>query len=116
MTWWVEYCINGHRIRRSTETASRRDASRIAKQFQEDDREHARKTKVSQKSNNIMLDGACGSYWIEHARHLVSSVKGHEQTQLVQDAEWQIQCHFTGCGFNTCAHLACRVLGKDLSR
>ncbi len=55
--WWVEYYIDGNRIRRSTETASRRDASRIAKQFQEDDREHARKTKVNQKSNSITLDG-----------------------------------------------------------
>lgn len=68
--WWTEFTVQGSRIRRSTQTTSRRDAETIAKRLRDEAVAAAKTKPKSRPVETLTLDLACGKYWIEHGRRL----------------------------------------------
>jgi integrase len=70
--YWTEFRIGRRRFRRSTETASRREAEAAAKRIRNEVADELRAQKAKPHSA-LTLDEACGRYWIEHGRRLKAS-------------------------------------------
>lgn len=68
--WWTEFSVQGTRIRRSTETASRRDAEAVARRLRDEAIAAAKAKPKGVPVEVLTLDQACGRYWIEHGRRL----------------------------------------------
>lgn len=68
--WWTEFTVQGRRIRRSTEAASRRDAETIARRLRDEAVAAAKAAPKGRPVEVLTLDKACGRYWIEHGRRL----------------------------------------------
>lgn len=68
--WWTEFTVKGDRIRRSTETASRRDAEAVARRLRDKAIAAAKAKPKGSPVEVLTLDQACGRYWIEHGRRL----------------------------------------------
>lgn len=68
--WWTEFTVQGSRTRRSTETASRRDAEAVARRLRDQAVAAAKAKPKGVPVEVLTLDQACGRYWIEHGRRL----------------------------------------------
>lgn len=68
--WWTEFSVEGTRFRRSTETASRRDAEAVARRLRDEAIAAAKAKPKGRPVEVLTLDQACGRYWIEHGRRL----------------------------------------------
>lgn len=60
--FWTEFVIQGHRIRRSTETGSRREAEQFERRLRQQIRDEL---KNPSPRSQLTLDDACGRYWLE---------------------------------------------------
>ena len=69
--WYCEFVVKGTRFRRSTGTASRREAA----QFERDLKASValRLERFDHASPSLTIDQACGRYWIEHGHRLRSA-------------------------------------------
>lgn len=68
--WWTEIVVNSERFRRSTGTASRRDAETFERKLRDDLTAAARAKPKGEIVTILTLDQAAGKYWIEHGRRL----------------------------------------------
>jgi integrase len=70
--WWTEFVFRGHRVRRSTETASRREAQAVARKIRDDFEleAKARGKAPPKRKSPLTLDQACGKYWADHGCRL----------------------------------------------
>lgn len=75
--WWTEVTVAGNRVRRSTGTASRRDAEAFERKLRDDLAAEARNRPKGTPVVVLTLDQAAGRYWIEHGRRL----KAHRDEQ-----------------------------------
>jgi len=75
--WWTEIRINGRRARRSTGTASRREAELFERRLRDTLAAEARSQPKTSAAPVLTLDHAAGRYWIEHGRRL----KAHRDEQ-----------------------------------
>lgn len=68
--WWTEFTVEGTRVRRSTETASRRDADATARRLRDEAIAAAKAKPKGRPVEVLTVDQACGRYWVEHGRRL----------------------------------------------
>ncbi len=80
--WYTEFVISGRRVRRSTGTASRRDAENIARRLRDEARAEAARPAPS-KPASLTVSQACGRYWIEHGRELRAARDEQRHLQLI---------------------------------
>jgi integrase len=91
--WYSEVDIGGHRSVRSTRTTSRREAEAFDREHRKEVAKRAEKPRANRPS--LILDDACGKYWIEKGkklgwavdvqRHLKWIVSGLERDMPVSD-------------------------------